>query len=135
MGAARDLFRSRKQPPEGVEVITDLDALMEKPIYFRFKGEAFKIDPMSTRDCLQTYAEFVNVQSLAKKESITGDEIITAYTELFQRVCPQFTRKHVEQLTPTQLGALYVLVIKTITGEQQAEKKTPLMVPTQGSSA
>lgn len=132
MVTALDRFRSRKQPPAGVEIVADLDALLEKPIFFKFKGRAYEIRPLSTKDCLRVYAEFVRVKSMSEKENLTGNEIIDTYTDLFRQVCPEFGRREVEQLSPAQLGALYALVIKTITGEAQAEKKT--LLTSQGSS-
>lgn len=131
MAIALDRFRKRKH--QGVEVVADLDALIEKPLFFRFKEETYEIRPLSTKECLQVYAQFVNIQGLAKQDEITGKEIIDAYVELFSKVCPRFGRKQVEAMNIAQLTALYTLVIKTITGEQHAaEKKTPL-IPTQGS--
>lgn len=105
------------------DFVCDLDALESKTVYFRFKGQSFEIPPISTGKLLKVYASFMQVDAMARKNSITADELIDTYTELFSSVCPQVTREVVSQMTQAQAGALFTLVFDTVSGRVGASKK------------
>lgn len=123
----------------GVEVVTDLDALVSRSVAFRFQGETFEIKPLTTGETLAAYNAFSKVDELAKKSRITGPEILDAYEAIFTTVCPSFKRRHLEKLMPSQLAALFNLVLETVTGRvysrEELQKKTPQqpLSPAQGS--
>jgi hypothetical protein len=105
------------------DFVCDLDALESKAVFFKFKGQAFEIPPISTGKLLKVYASFMQVDALARKNVISADELIDTYTDLFSSVCPQVTREVVSQMTQAQAGALFALVFDTVSGRVGASKK------------
>lgn len=109
------------------EIVTDLDALESKAIGFKFQGRSYVLQPISTGKLLEIYGAFGKIDDLIKKNSITADEVLNSYTDLFSSVCPEMDRETVGKMNQAQAAALFALIFDAVTGRVGKEKKSPLI--------
>ena len=127
------LFSLKSKIESTAQVVSDLDALVAEPIAFRFKGRVHEIKPISTLELLKFTNAFAILQGLNEKSgTVSVEELVTAYAEVIGSVCPTITREHVQEMTQAQVGALFQLVMDSVTGKAHAapgvsgeEKKNP----------
>ena len=122
----KKLRPARSMNQEAV-VVSDLDALVDTPVAFKFQGETHVINPLTAGEFLQVYEAFAKIEILVNEKNITAQEVVEAYTELFSSVCKTITKRHVEEMTQAQSAALFQLVLQSVTGKAQveAQKKNP----------
>lgn len=123
------IIPSRASAPE---VVSDLDALVSKPVGFRLHGRTHKIPPLKNLDFMRAVNAFAGVDLLRAKDQITDIELLEAYERVFAIMCPTVTRKQLEEMEQSQVAALFNLCCETVMGKAQvrAEKKTPKIVAT-----
>lgn len=115
------LFSLRSKVESSAQVVSDLDALVAEPIAFRFKGRVHEIKPISTIELLKFTNAFATLQALsAKSGTVSVEELVSAYAEVISSVCPSITRADVEEMTQAQVGALFQLVMDSVTGKAHA---------------
>lgn len=121
------ILSSRSKIDESVDVLTDLDALVDQPIYFKLQGRTYKIKPMDTEQCFVAWAQFSRLDALIKTKEVSMTDAIEVYADLFESVVEDFERKVVRDMTQAQCGALLKLVFDTVSGQAQAEVKKKAM--------
>jgi hypothetical protein len=101
-------------------VISDLDAMVSEPVGFVLHGRTHVIKPIT----LEEFYKFVNawtaVLSWKDSEKVGPREYLSGLTALFQSVCDSITPDDVSKLTQAQAGALFSLIVESVTGKAQA---------------
>lgn len=118
---------TRDSVDKGVEVVTDLDALVSEDIAFRFQGKLWTIRPLSAGEAFVAWQNMSKFETLKKKESITFTEVLDFYYDLFKSVCPDIKREDVENMTQPQCAALLQLILDTVTGRVFVDGKKKVM--------
>lgn len=127
-----NLMRFRKKSiPKDVELISDIDAILAQPIYFRLHGKVRSIKPVSTENFLKYTAALSGFYGLREQKNVTPDELINAYHELAKSISDDISRDDICQMTQAQVAAMFTLILKSVSGEAQAEaeKKKTMMSP------
>lgn len=126
----KNLMPSRTAKKSG-SVLTDLDAILTQSVSFRLHGRVFEIVPVSTERFLLYSQKLSKFFSLKDKEGLSADELIDGYHEVISSLVPDVTRKDIADMTQSQIGALFQLVIDTVTGHSQTDeyKKKVLTIP------
>ena len=99
--------------------IADLDAIVEEPVYFRFKGKIHTLNPVA----LDEFLKFTNAQNDLMKSLASTDEKLTAedlahkYLAVIEPLCPSITYDLLMSMEQVQVAALYQLVIDMVTGQ------------------
>lgn len=119
---------------ENVEVVTDLDAVLVRTVSFRYQGKSHEIKPLSFENFLHVTNALAEIDLLRQKEVLTEDELINAYAKIFGLVCPSIKRKHVENMSQTQVAALFNLVLSHIMGKPKFEEEKKSTVTPMGVS-
>lgn len=123
------MLRVDVKDKESGEIVRDLDAIVGKSIFFRLHGKMREIKPITT----EAYLIYVNslslLYSMKDKDGLTTDELLNSYYSLVKSVCDDFTMDDIKQMSQQQIGALFQLILDTITGTAHAdvEKKSLLM--------
>lgn len=122
----RQVFARKHQV---TDVVRDLDAIISEPVFFKLHGKVREIRPISTAGYLKYVNSLAALYELKDKQTVSADELIDRYFELVSAVCDDFTREDIEEMGQQQIGALFQLILDTISGKSQveAEKKTLLM--------
>lgn len=114
-------FKQRNKP----EVVADLDAMLVESVAFKFHGREHVIEPITLNQFMQFTNDLVSFKALDGTTALSPDQVIDGYWNLVKGVAPSVTREDIEKATQTQLGSLFSLIVRTITGETFAtEKKT-----------
>lgn len=118
-----------------VKVVTDLDRLITEHTGFRWNGKVHVINPISTELFLKLTNEFDRIERLIKGGSNEPKLVLDAYAKLFSSVCDTISIHDVREMTYPQIGALFTLVVRCVTGRAQVEeqKKSPATTPTEAS--
>lgn len=120
---------ARQAVPENTRVVVDLDRLACEPVGFRFQGKIHEIKPMSTARFLKACNELASIQTLIKSDSITEEQVVEAYSKLFEAVCDTITTKDLYEMTIHQRGALTQQILEIIHGKSFSEEKKSPMNP------
>lgn len=118
-------IRPARPSEENTEVLSDLDALILKPIGFKFQGKIHQVNPISTAVFLKVTNAFSQIEKL-KNPNVSKEEIIGTYVDIFGSVCDTIGEKEVEAMTVAQCGALLKLILDQIAGQAHTEKKKNL---------
>jgi len=102
-------------------VVRDLDALLGEPIAFRLHGKVHEMKPLSTQDFLKYTGSMMELLNLKDKSNVTADELIDHYHEMIQAVCKTVERKDIEDMNQQQIGALFQLILDTVSGKSQVD--------------
>lgn len=124
-----DLKPSRKhaQDTTDVEIISDLDKMVARRIGFRWNGKVHFIAPMELETFLVTMNElqsFSKTMIKAQKGEITFRDCMKDIHRTVASVCSTISLDDLMSMTFAQVNALNALIVKTVTGEAHAEKKT-----------
>lgn len=124
------LFNSKPARQQAIQstanVIADLDALVAERVAFRFKGQAHFIEPVTTKEFYQYVNASNQVLNVIRDPQATATQVIDAAHRVIASVCKTISREDVENMTQPQIGALLTLVVETVTGKSQVEKKKTL---------
>ena len=140
-----DLFRparsqARQQIQGGTDVVADLDALIEQRVSFKLHGKVHEIKPISSKDFLIFTNNLSKLMELKDKNKIEAEELIEKYHGLISSLCDTIKIEDIESMTQPQVGALFQLLLDSVTGKAQAtaqklyvesEKKTLKTEPSQ----
>lgn len=109
--------RSQSQPL----VITDLDALISKPIAFKFQGEIFTVKPVDTGTYLKVADGLGQLQALTSQDqaNVKREDIDQAYFNLLSNLCDDLKISHIQKMTVAQINALLRLIVRHLTGETE----------------
>ena len=124
-----NLFRlkpTRSAHTDDTEIVSDLDALVAKPIAFKWGGEKYTIRPFTTEQFFKFSQSLNELDKLAKQKgqsdtSVLLDEWVSAYVKMFRVACPEITREDVEEMTQGQVAALFNLILECVAGKAQAD--------------
>lgn len=111
------VFNFKLKPTRGVEVISDLDALIEKPVAFKFQGRTHVIKPMTTETFFLVTQAITELEIGARGKNFTKEELIEGYIKVFSSVCDTIGKKEVESMSIAQAAALLQVVTDCITGK------------------
>lgn len=100
-----------------VELISDLDAMIAKPVGFKLHGRVHQINPIALEEFYKFANAWTRVVSWKESDSIKPDEYLDGLTSLFSSVCPSINRQDVEKLTQAQAAGLFELILETVTGK------------------
>lgn len=114
------LQAKRKQQSEAT-LVSDLDAMVAKPVAFRLHGRIHEIKPISLEEFYKFANAWTTVLNWKDSDGISPKEYLKGLTELFQSVCDSITEDDVLRLTQAQAGALFQLIIESVTGKAQVE--------------
>jgi hypothetical protein len=103
------------------DLISDLDALIEKPVSFRLHGRIHSILPITTETFMVYTNAFANLYELNKQEKISPKELILRYHDIISSVCKTVSVEDIENMTQPQIAALYQLIVDTVQGKTQAQ--------------
>ena len=133
MGILEKLMPARnasKQP----KMFADLDALIAEPIYFKIHGKIFEIKPIKTDVFFKFSNKYVEFFGLEKMPNATTDDMVEKYYEMASSVCANITKKDVANMTPAQMGALFQIIIDTVTGRVFSDEKKKNLTPLRAES-
>jgi hypothetical protein len=116
--------RFKNRNDKEFKVVADLDAMLVEPVAVVLHGQRHIIEPITTEKFMRFSIKFQEFQSLAQKKEVTPQEVIDGYYALISQVIPTITKSDIEKASEAQIGSLFGFVIKSITGELFAEKKT-----------
>jgi len=125
----RKNFKPTRDSLEGVEVVADLDALVNEDIAFKLGGKTYTIKPLSAGEAFVVWNNLSKLDQLRAKNEVSYSELLAFYADLFKSVCPEITRKHVEDMSQTQCAALLQLILDTVTGRVFSDGKKKLLNP------
>lgn len=122
-------FRSKSS--KDVDIVSDLDALIAKPVAFRFNGKVHAIKPISVVEFYK-YANALAALNSLRDKKCTTEDLVEAYINIFSAVCDTITEKDVNNMTQAQAAALFQLTIDAVYGKAQIdimqdEKKKSLL--------
>lgn len=109
-------------------MVSDLDAILSEPVFFKIHGKQHEIKPVSTLAFLKFTNALNTIQSVQSNKESSESEVIDATTAIIQSIAPSIQRKDIEDSTGAQIYALYQLILDSIAGRLQGEtkKKTEL---------
>lgn len=102
-----------KNPPT---LVLDLDSVLVQTLSFRYDGEDHVIKPIETAEFLKISNIIAQMDQIKSRSDWTSEDTVDMYCGLFELVCPTITKKHVMNMTSTQLLRLYRLVLDCISG-------------------
>jgi hypothetical protein len=126
------LWPARTQNTDGP--ITDLDAIVAEPVYFRFKAKNHKLEPVSLEDFLKfTNAHDSLMRAIKDPETrLTPHELAEKMHNIFHSVCKTITLQDVLSMEQVQVAAIYQLIIDMVTGQvdmgEGKKKRTKLPI-------
>jgi hypothetical protein len=123
----RKNFKPTRDANESAELVTDLDALVNERISFRLGGKTYTIKPLSAGEAFVVWNNLSRLDHLRTQNEVSYSEVLNFYADLFKSVCPDITRKHVEDMSQTQCAALLQLVLDTVTGRVFTDGKKKAM--------
>jgi len=106
-----------KKRESQVELVSDLDAMIAKPVGFRLHGRIHEIKPIALEEFYKFANAWTKIMSWKEADSIKPDEYLDGLTALFASVCPTIHRQDVERLTQAQAAGLFELIIESVTGK------------------
>ena len=121
---------TRNAQLENAEVITDLDALISKPIAFMFQSKKHLIKPITTETFFKITNALAAMAAIKNQKDITKDELIKLYVDCFSAVCDTIGPKEVDGMTSAQCGALLQAILDCVNGKAQiddSEKKKTIV--------
>jgi hypothetical protein len=107
-------------------MVADLDALLDESISFRLHGRDHEIRPISAAEFFKFTNAYAGLSALGNKNEIPTEQLISAYYEVFSSVCGTITKEDVRQMSIAQVGALFQLIIESVTGRAQVDQKKTL---------
>lgn len=108
------------------EMVADLDALLDESISFRLHGRDHEIRPISAAEFFKFTNAYAGLSALGNKSEIPTEQLINAYYEVFSSVCTTISKEDVRQMSIAQVGALFQLIIESVTGRAQVDQKKTL---------
>lgn len=108
--------RTMKHPDDPV---TDLDAIIAKPVHFQLKGKMHRLEPIVLEDFLKfTNAQASLMRAMSDKETkLSVRELAEKITAVFASVCSTLTVDDVLGMEQAQVAALFQLVMDHVTGQ------------------
>lgn len=110
-------------------VVTNLDAIKNRTIAFRYNGKVHKIKPLSVEKYVEAAAAMAAIAELIenKKKVKSEAQLLDAYHAIFSVMCPTVSRSDLNEMSVQQIGALYNTVLEQIMGREnfEAQKKSP----------
>lgn len=126
------MFKSKQKD---FEVISDVDAVVAKPVGFKLHGKTHRIEPITTQKFFEWSGSLASIYALKDKKDVTPDEIVDCYFNVIHSLCETVTREDIKKCEQAQLAALYGLIFDHCTGrahtEEYQKKKTRMMEKTQ----
>lgn len=116
------------------QVVSDLDAIIARPVAFRWQGQTHVLEPIDVSMFLQVSEAIAKMEALMRKEGFDLSEAIDTYADVIGSVCKTIGRKELMQMTQAQVGALLQLVYGHVTGKVHADDKKKTIPSTQGST-
>ena len=112
------LWPTRSKAKQDHQPVADLDAIVNDPVYFRYKGKIHTLKPMS----LEQFLRFSNAQSrlmdgLKDDVKLTAKELAERYLSVISSVCDTILLDDILEMEQVQVAALYQLVIDLVTGQ------------------
>ncbi len=105
------------------KIVADLDAIKAEPVGFYLHDKLFTIEPMDVITFMSMLEEYMGLMDLQKLKEVSPEELVAKYYNCFSKVIPKLTKDDIRNMTQQQCGALYQLVMDTITGQVFSEKK------------
>lgn len=102
-------------------MISDLDAMVSKPVAFRLHGKVHQIKPIALEEFYRFVNAWTTVLGWKDSDGVKPEQYLAGLTELFQSVCDTITADDVSRLTQAQAGALFQLIIESVTGKAQVD--------------
>lgn len=112
---------ARSQAIDNNQMVADLDALIAKPIYFRWNGKAHEIKPISTKEFLVLTEKLNQMDQLRKQAEIPMDDLVDSYSDIISVVCDSIQRSDILSMTQAQVSALFQLILDCMTGKAQVD--------------
>ena len=111
-------------------MISDLDALIDKRLYFRLLGKVHELKPVKTREFFKLTNALSKFESLQKNPNDVSEKILVDYfTDLFSSFCDTVGKKEIKEMTTAQIVGLVYLIIETVTGKTHVEAQKKKMIP------
>jgi hypothetical protein len=122
--------QSRILKLQGIEVITDLDAILTRTIAFQLNGKMYKVPPLTVERFTMAVNGLAMIDQLRLRDSeekkISEKELLDAYEVVFSSVCPSIKRRDIEAMSQQQVAALFNTILAQIMGQKRfdSEKKS-----------
>jgi hypothetical protein len=119
--------RTKAQAPKDVPV-TDLDAIVAEPVYFKYHGKIHRVEPVTFEDFLKfTNAQSELFSSNRNNEKMTPEQLVARYYSVISSLCKTVSLEDIRSMEQVQIAALYQLIMDMVTGQVKLEdgkKKT-----------
>lgn len=110
------------------EIVSDLDAIVVKPVSILWQGHAHVLKPISTKEFLLATEAMAKMDALSKQGTgVKMEELVDVYAGVIGSVCDTIGKRELMQMSQAQVGALLQTVVDHVTGRIHApEKKSPV---------
>lgn len=108
------------------ELIANLDALVDQPLFFKLHGKIHQINPINTIDFMKFANALAGVNALFSDKSITANDVVDRCFDLSSSVCKTIERGDIENMSQAQLGAFLQMLMDMVMGRTDEKKKTKL---------
>ena len=120
---------SRSEAEESASLVSDLDALIQKPVKVRLLGKDRLLKPVTTVGFFQVFDELDKVAKMKDKPGLSTSKIIQAYYDIFKCVTDDISLQDVEKMSHTQCASLIALIMDHIQGKTHGEHEKKKIVP------
>jgi len=104
-------------------LIADIDAIIERPSYFRLHGTIHQIRPMLVEEFWAVANALAEIGAMNKTDKLSLDEVIDKYYNLIHSVCATIQKDDLYRCNQAQLAALMQHFYDHVNGVTKDEKK------------
>lgn len=123
---------ARAEAEDGVELIADIDAIIEKTLSFKFMGRIHKLKNLDLENFMIWSNAWASMFELKDKKDVSEDETLKKYHEVISSMCDSITIGDLKKAERPQIAALFGIVIDHALGKDRTkdyQKKKMTMGP------
>jgi len=121
VGLISKFMPARAEAEDGVELIADIDAIIEKTLSFKFMGRIHKLKSLDLENFMVWSNAWASMFELKNKET-TEEETLQKYHEVIASMCDTITIDDLKKAEQPQIAALFGLVIDHALGKDRAKE-------------
>ncbi len=133
------LMPSRADAVEQARLVADIDKIVSTPVAFMLLGRKRLLKPISTEEYLRFTRAYNEFSQATGDKNLNAKQISKKLHNIFSAVCEDISVKDIGEMTQSQIGAVYALILRTVSGEifseddqEEFEKKTLKMIKPAG---
>lgn len=128
-----DIFKKTKK--KDFEIVSDIDAIVDKAIGFTLHGKDHRIEPVTTQRFFEWSSALSGLYNLKDKTDVLADDVIDAYYKAINTLCPTITKEDIKKCTQAQLSAVYGTILDHCSGRAHSDDYKKKVMTSQNSQA